>query len=91
MVHLIDVAEIDIEEPLTAFNLINNELSKYSKTLAEKTQIVVLNKIDLPDTQEKIDAFKQALKNIQVLTVSAASGKGTKELVQLLATKLANS
>jgi GTP-binding protein len=88
LVHLIDVSQIDIEAPLTAFNLINNELSKYNQTLAQKTQIVVLNKIDLPDTGEKVDAFLKAVNNIQVLLVSAATGKGVKDLIKLLSSKL---
>ncbi|OGR12339.1 MAG: GTPase ObgE, partial [Desulfobacula sp. GWF2_41_7] len=50
LVHLIDVSAIDKEDPLKPFQLINNELFKYSNTLAKKKQIVVLNKIDLPDT-----------------------------------------
>jgi GTP-binding protein len=91
LVHMIDAFQIDPASPLESFNLINNELSKYSQTLTKKTQIVVLNKIDLPDTQEKIEAFKHALKNVQVLTLSAATGKGVKELVKLLASKLIKS
>ena len=91
LVHMIDSFEIDIDFPLKSFDLINNELSQYSQTLAKKTQIVVLNKIDLPDTQEKIEAFKHALKNIQVFTLSAVTGKGVKELVKLLASKLIKS
>ncbi len=91
LVHLIDSFQIDPDFPLKAFNLINNELSKYSQTLAQKTQIVVLNKIDLPDTKEKIEAFKNASKDIQVLTLSAVTGEGVKELINLLATKLAKS
>ncbi len=91
LVHLIDVSQIDIENPLAAFNLINNELSKYSRILAEKTQIIALNKIDLTDTQAKVDAFKLALKDFKVLTLSAATGEGTKELVKLLSSKLSKS
>ncbi|MCK5837674.1 MAG: GTPase ObgE [Desulfobacula sp.] len=88
LVHLIDVSQIDIESPLTAFNLINNELSKYSQTLTQKTQIVVLNKTDLPDTGKKVEAFLQAVNNIQVLPLSAATGKGVKDLIKLLSSKL---
>lgn len=88
LVHLIDVYQIDEDLPLKSFELINNELSKYSQTLAQKTQVVVLNKIDLPDTKEKIEAFKHAVKNIQVFTLSAATGKGVKDLIKLLASKL---
>ena len=89
LVHLIDSFLIDPDSPLDSFNLINKELSKYSKTLAKKTQIVVLNKIDLSDTSEKIKAFKNSLKDFQILTLSAVTGKGTKELVKVLSSKLA--
>ena len=89
LVHLIDSFLIDPDSPLDSFNLINKELSKYSKTLANKTQIVVLNKIDLSDTSEKIKAFKNSLKDFQILTLSAVTGKGTKELVKVLSSKLA--
>ena len=91
LVHLIDSFQIDLKSPLKSFNLINNELSKYSQTLAQKIQIVVLNKIDLPGTQEKVEAFKKALKNIQVLTISAATGKGVTELVKHLSSRLTKS
>ena len=88
LVHLIDASQIDLDFPLKSFNLINNELSKYSQTLAMKTQIVALNKIDLPDTKKKVEAFKHVLKDIQVLALSAATGKGVKELIKLLSSKL---
>jgi GTP-binding protein len=91
LVHLIDADRIDPDSPLDGFNLINNELAKYSKTLAEKLQVVVLNKIDLPGTTEKVAAFKRAANKIQVLTLSAATGKGVKELIQLLSSKLIKS
>ncbi|WP_457553038.1 GTPase ObgE [Desulfobacula sp.] len=91
LVHLIDADQIDPDCPLVSFNLINNELSKYSRTLTKKDQIVVLNKIDLTDTNPKVEAFKQAIKNIQVLTLSAATGKGVNELIKLLSSKLTKS
>jgi GTP-binding protein len=89
LVHLIDSSLIDPDSPLDSFNLIKKELSKYSNTLAKKTQIVVLNKIDLSDTSEKIKAFKNSLKDFRILTLSAVTGKGTKELVKVLSSKLA--
>ncbi len=89
LVHLIDSSLIDPDSPLDSFNLINKELSKYSKTLTKKTQIVVLNKIDLSDTSEKIKAFKNSLTDFRILTLSAVTGKGTKELVKVLSSKLA--
>ena len=88
LIHLIDAGEIDPEKPLEAFNLINKELGMYSKRLAQKTQIVVLNKVDLVGIENRVDSFKAALPNLQVLAISAVTGKGVKPLVKLLASKL---
>ncbi len=88
LIHLIDAGGIDPEDPLAAFNLINNELSMYSDSLAGKTQILVLNKIDLTGTQNRVEAFKAALSGRKVLTISAATGQGVKSLIKILAKKL---
>lgn len=88
LIHLIDAGGIDPEDPLAAFNLINNELSMYSDSLAGKTQILVLNKMDLTGTQNRVEAFKAALSGRKVLTISAATGQGVKSLIKILAKKL---
>lgn len=88
LIHLIDAGEINPESPLDNFDLINKELSKYSQNLAEKTQIIVLNKIDLTGTKNRIKAFKNALPNLEIHEISAATGQGVKELVKFLATRL---
>ena len=88
LIHLIDSGEIDPENPLAAYTLINKELSMYSDTLAGKVQIVVLNKTDLTGTDNRIEAFKAALPGHQVLTISAATGQGVKPLIKFLAQKL---
>lgn len=88
LVHLIDAGGIDPEDPLAAYTLINNELSMYSKSLAGKTQILVLNKIDLTGTDNRVEAFRAALPDRKILTISAATGEGVKPLIKILAKKL---
>ncbi|MCK5311936.1 MAG: GTPase ObgE [Desulfobacteraceae bacterium] len=88
LLHIIDVSLISPENPLENFNLINNELSKHSTKLAKKKQIVILNKIDLTDSEEKIEIFKNAYNGSDVLSVSAATGKGTKNLITTMAKAL---
>lgn len=85
LVHLIDSGVIDPEDPLAQFALINNELAMHSETLANKTQVVVLNKIDLAGTENRIEAFKTALPDQSIFTISAATGKGVKTLIKHLA------
>jgi len=80
LVHLIDAGELDLQKPLEAYNAINHELAMYSRTLAEKPQLVVLNKLDVTGADEAAEAFRRALPDRQVLQISAATHKGVDEL-----------
>ncbi len=88
LVHLVDVSAIDSDDPLHDYNTINKELAKYNQKLSEKPQIVVLNKIDLPDTRKAAKTFQSAAKGKKVTLISALTGKGVDDLklqiVQLL-------
>jgi GTP-binding protein len=88
LVHLIDVSEIDPEAPCKAFDLINQELSLYSQALTRKTQVVVLNKMDLPGADTNAAAFQAARPDLKIFTISAAAGSGVESLVRHLATRL---
>ncbi len=80
LVHLIDTAMIDPQNPLAEYETINRELANYSAQLMEKPQIVVLNKMDLPGTEEAARAFQAAVKDREVLKISAATRKGIYKL-----------
>ena len=84
LVHLIDLSVIDPQNPLAEYETINQELASYSSQLTKKPQIVVLNKIDLPDTLEAARAFRAAVNNREVLQISAATRKGVRELNALM-------
>ena len=91
IVHLIDAGGVDPDTPLEAFELINRELSMHSKDLAEKKQIIVLNKIDLTGTGNRVQAFQNALPDREILTISAATGEGVKDLIKRLARVLSKT
>ena len=59
LLHLIDITEDDL---FISYNQVSKELSKYSKDLVKKKEIVVLNKTDLIDEEEKKEKIKK-LKN----------------------------
>jgi len=59
LLHLIDITEDDL---FISYNQVRKELSKYSKDLVKKKEIVVLNKTDLIDEEEKKAKIKK-LKN----------------------------
>ncbi len=87
LVHMLNGASAD---PLAEFEQINRELALFSPKLAEKPQIVVLNKMDLPDAQAHwpgIQARAQALE-LPVLAISAVTGEGVQPLLSALFEKL---
>ena len=76
LIHLIDGTQDDVKQ---AYKTIRNELAAYDERLAEKPEIVVLNKIDAidpDDLKEKLKVLKKASKQ-DVLLVSGVTGKGT--------------
>jgi GTP-binding protein len=88
LIHLIDAGAVDPESPLEAYDTINRELHLYSRSLADKDQIVVLNKIDLAGTDHRVASFCRTVPDLEVHTISAATGQGVDKLIKLLASCL---
>ena len=81
LVHVVDIASVDGRDPIEDLVVINNELKNYSKSLSKVPQIVVLNKIDLLENDEKIQEFKKAYgKDYKILCISAATRQNIDEL-----------
>jgi GTP-binding protein len=53
LVHLLDVAPVDGSDPAETYRAIRGELAEYSAALADKPEIVALNKIDLVPADER--------------------------------------
>jgi GTP-binding protein len=81
LVHLMDTSAIDPQDPLAGYETINRELAGYSPQLAEKLQILVLNKMDLPDTDQTSKVFQAKLKDREVLLISAVTREGVDQLI----------
>ncbi len=81
LIHLLDGAAAD---PLADYEVINRELARFSERLAEKPQIVVLNKMDLPDAQAWWPLVQQSMRErgVETHAISAVSKQGVLELMQ---------
>ncbi len=80
LIHLIDGTQDDVKE---AYRIIRGELSAYDEDLAEKPEIVVLNKIDAlsdEDIKDKVKVLKRASK-ADVMTCSGVTGKGVQDVL----------
>ncbi len=88
LIHLIDAGAIDPQAPLAAYTVIDRELMLYSRSLGEKARIIVLNKIDLAGTDHRVASFRKAAPDLEIHTISAATGQGIDPLIRLLASRL---
>ena len=80
LIHLIDGTQEDVKE---AYKIIRGELAAYDPELAEKPEIVVLNKIDAlepDDMKKKLTALKRASK-AEVLTCSGVTGQNVQQVL----------
>ncbi len=80
LIHLLDGSSADA---LAQWNMINEELALYNPELAAKPQLVVLNKIDLPDAKERGPMIRAAVEKAgyPFMTISAVTGEGVKAML----------
>ena len=80
LIHLLDGSS---QDEMADFSQINTELSLFDPKLGEKPQIVVLNKMDLPDMEEKYATLKKKFKKIGVdlLSCSTLQKKNLREIL----------
>jgi GTP-binding protein len=80
IIHLLDGASA---APLADYESINEELALFDPELARKPQLVVLNKMDLPQAQALWPSVRKAMKaqSQKAMSISAVTGEGVKEML----------
>ncbi len=79
--HVLDMGEVDGRDVIDDYKIIRNEIKKYDENLYNKKELIVANKMDLPNAKENLEKFKKEFKDVEILEVSAATKEGTKELI----------
>lgn len=83
LVHVLDTAPFDPDrDPLADLDVLRGELSQHEASLLDRPQVVVLNKVDLPDGQAMADLVIPELRQRgeEVFAVSAVTGEGLDRL-----------
>jgi GTP-binding protein len=80
LIHMIDGQS---EDPIADLSQINSEMALYDEKLVSKPQIVVFNKIDMPEVAAAWPKLKKKLEKFghPVMAISAMARTGTKELL----------
>lgn len=86
LVHLLDMTEGRLQDPLEDFHALNRELEAYQSTLSGKKQIVAVNKIDVPGVRTKASRFIEPFRKLgyRLYLISAKTGEGLDELVRAI-------
>ena len=83
IIHVIDMSGLEGRDPYEDFQTINEELEQYNLRLTERPQIIVANKMDMPDAEENFQLFKEKLAddNALIFPISAITRKGLDNLL----------
>ena len=85
--HVIDISGIEGRDPYQDYITINKELEAFNKKILDKPQIVIANKMDMPESDKNLEEFKSKV-DVPVYPVSALTGKGLDKVVEALASML---
>lgn len=85
--HIIDMSAFEGRNPVEDYKIINKELENFNKKIIEKPQIIIANKMDMPNAPENLEKFKKEIK-LPVYPISAMTGDGINEVLTKLADML---
>jgi GTP-binding protein len=94
IVHVLDAIPLDESSPAENYRAIRQELMDYSVELAEKPELIALNKLDLIAEDERDEHVKRLRSDLQldsgteIYAISGATGIGTGDLLDALWSKL---
>ena len=85
LIHLVDAASTEGRDPIDDIYKINKELEAYDPKLMERPQVIAANKTDMiySEDEDPVERIRQEFEpqGIRVFSISAATGKGLKELL----------
>jgi GTP-binding protein len=81
IVHLLDLYPSDESSPAGNYKKIRKELEAFSPNLAQKTELVVANKMDLAMDDSALKKLRKALPKVDILPLSGATRQGVDELL----------
>ena len=86
--HIIDMGGFEERDPIKDYEIIRNELKNYSDKLANKKEIIIANKCDLPNFKENLKRFKEKYPSLEIFEISALNNIGIDDVLTKLADTL---
>ena len=86
--HIIDMSAFEGRNPYEDYITINKELENFNPKILSKPQIVIANKMDMPDAEENLKKFKEQVKNVEIYPMSSLTNIGVDKVLTVLADML---
>ena len=93
LIHVVDISGSEGRDPVEDYKAVNAELAAYSPELAARPQLVAANKCDLtPEDDTALERLRHCVQEdgYTLFELSAATSKGTRELMRAAAGQLAS-
>jgi GTP-binding protein len=81
LIHLVEPLPMDESDPLQNYHVIRSELAQYDQRLAERPELLVVSKAELPGADD-VKAKIEAASGREALLISAVTGQGLNQLVR---------
>lgn len=90
LVHMIDISN-ESRDPISDYKTIVRELALFDEGLLERKQLVVASKLDVLNDRRRLSRLKAMCtrRKLPLISISAATGEGIKELITALDKMLA--
>ena len=90
LLHLVEISEISLTDPVDDLENINRELSLYSPQLIKKPQAVAGTKLDIKGNGMRLDRLEEYCKDrsYDFIPVCAVTGEGIQKLINYLGKKV---
>ena len=82
--HVVDMGAEENRDPITDYQIIRKEIEEYSSKLSNKKELIVANKMDLPNALKNLEKFKSHYPTKDIIPLSAISNEGLTKLIENL-------
>ncbi len=85
LLHILDMSGLEGRDPFDDYQTIKQELENYDMNLLNKPQLILANKMDMPDAAANLKNFKEKIdatgEEIELYEISALRREGLKEVL----------
>lgn len=83
--HIIDMGGFEGRNPYDDYQTILKELREFNPNILKKPQVILANKMDLPDFDKNLDEFKHNVKDIPIFPISSILLDGVDDAIEYIA------